>query len=471
MEEMVFRSVTQHAAALGEKEYSSVELTRAYLSQIEARDGEIGAFLTVDAKGALAAAEASDARRARGEARGDLDGIPFGVKDNFCTAGLRTTCASRMLEHFVPSYDATAVARLTQAGAVLLGKLSLDEFAMGSSNERSAFGVTRNPHALDRVAGGSSGGSASALAAGEVAFSLGSDTGGSVRQPAAFCGVYGLKASYGAISRYGMIALASSLDCVGVLSRTASDGALICEALRGVDPLDATACSAVAKEEKRPLRIARIDGFREESFAPEVREATERAIGVFLRHGASFGEISLPTPKDALAAYSVLVSAEAASELARYDGIRFGEGIDGEDLFSLYARTRGAGLGEEVKRRILFGNYVLQNERRRAYYDTALAVREQVRLGLLKVFEEYDLILSPVTPTAAFPIGKVRTPEEMYQADLCTVYANLAGLPALSVPFGKAADGLPLAVQLTARPFAEATLYGAAAILENEDQK
>jgi aspartyl-tRNA(Asn)/glutamyl-tRNA(Gln) amidotransferase subunit A len=477
-EAILARTVCEHSAALAAGEYTSLELTRAYLARIESCEGTVGAFLTVDPEGALLAARESDARRARGECRGALDGIPYAIKDNFCTRGLRTTAASRMLEDFVPPYDATVVSRLRAAGCVLLGKNNLDEFAMGSSCEQSALGQTRNPHAPDRVAGGSSGGSAAAVAALEAPFAIGSDTGGSVRQPAAFCGVLGFKPTYGLLSRYGMIALASSLDCVGLLARSVDDCALIMEALLGRDPLDATSCEHPFGSSlrnihpcKAPLRVALVPALLEPpAIAPEVADAVRSAAADFRALGAEVTEIDLPSPEWALASYCVLSAAEASSNMARYDGIRFGlRGREETDLDRLYQSSRGEGLGVEVKRRILFGMSMLSEENRPLYYDRACEARRLIRESLLRELSEFDLILTPTAPTVADRIGGKRSPEVERRADLCAVYASLAGLPALSLPFGRSREGLPLAVQLTAAPYREDLLLRAARELDKRD--
>jgi len=457
------RTVREHSAALAAGEYTSLALTQAYLSRIETCDARIGAYLTVDAEGALCAARQSDERRERGECRGPLDGIPYSIKDNFCTNGLRTTAASRMLENFVPPYDATVVSRLRAAGCVLLGKNDLDEFAMGSSCEQSALGLSRNPHNLNRTTGGSSGGSAAAVAALEAPFSIGSDTGGSVRQPAAFCGVLGFKPTYGLLSRYGMIALASSLDCVGILTRSAEDCALVLDALLGRDPMDATSCDhpfGVSLENfvsQKPLRIATVPALLEPpAISPEVADTVHRAVAYFRENGATVEAIDLPAPEWALASYCVLSAAEASSNMARYDGIRFGlRGEENGDLDSLYRSSRGEGLGTEVKRRILFGMSMLSEENRPLYYDRACEARRLIRESLLRELADFDLILTPTAPTVAPRIGSCHAPEVERRADLCAVYASLAGLPAVSVPFGKNCEGLPLAVQLVSAPYRE----------------
>lgn len=473
MSRMTSRSLVQHVRALHQKEYSAEELTRAYLDRIALREAEVGAFLTLDPEGALAAARASDARRTAGEPLSALDGIPFALKDNFCTKGMLTTCGSRMLANFVPPYNATVVERLHAAGAVLFGKLNMDEFAMGSTTETSALGVTRNPIAPDRVPGGSSGGSAAAVAAGEVSFALGSDTGGSVRQPAAFCGVVGLKPTYGVISRYGMIAMASSLDCVGLVTRSAADACPIFSVLAGRDPRDATSCDLPqgargAVDSLRGLRIGVVRELMEDdSIAPAIHARLQEAVQFFAEQGARIVEVSLPSPDVALAAYCVISAAEASSNLARYDGICFGKRTaKDEDLFSLYANSRAEGFGSEVKRRILFGSYMLSEGKRTLYYDRACNARAAIRTAMTQLVGQCDLILTPTTPTTAFARGGGLTPAQRRRADLCAVYSSLAGLPAVSVPVGCDENGLPIGLQLTAEPFAEALLLSVAKRLE-----
>lgn len=475
MDELIKRTVSEHCKALAAGEYSSVELTRAYLAEIERREPTVGAFLTLDAENALKAAALSDKRRANGEKTGVLEGIPYALKDNFCTKGLRTTCASRALEDFVPPYDAEVVTRLRGAGAILLGKANMDEFAMGSTTETSALGVTRNPLNLEAVPGGSSGGSAAAVAAFEAPFALGSDTGGSVRQPAAFCGVVGMKPTYGAISRYGMIALASSLDCVGIVTRNAEDCGVVLSALVGKDEKDATSLaypqadpSHASERGERPLRVAVVrELLADDEVSHAVIEATEQAISALRARGAVIGEVSLPSPEAALAAYCVISAAEASSNMARYDGIRFGHrtSLDG-DLYALYANSRAEGFGSEVKRRILFGTYMLSEGKRSLYYDRARRARSHIRMRMREILRGYDLLLTPTTPTSAFGRGSALTPTQRRRADLCAVYASLAGLPAVSVPFGSDTNGMPLGVQLTAAPFAEGLLLRVAKELE-----
>ena len=465
MKELLTYSVCTHRENLARGAYSAVELTRAYLEEIERTDPVVGAFLTVDAERALRAASASDARRRVGERLGALDGIPFSLKDNICVRGMRMTCASRILENYIAPYDATVTERLQASGGVLIGKNNMDEFAMGSSNEYSAFRLTRNPHDPTRVSGGSSGGSAAAVASHEVAFALGTDTGGSVRQPAAFCGVYGLKPTYGVLSRYGVAAMATSLDCVGILASTAEDCGWIFDALVGRDERDATSVAywnAEASSDTTPLRVGVVDGFGEE-LAGDVLAAYKHAAEDLKQAGAIVETVSLPYPRLALAAYTVIAAAEASSNLARYDGIRYGRRSEGEATLSAsYDRCRAEGFGEEVKRRILFGTDLLSTEHRQTYYVRALRVRELIRHEMAALLERYDVLLSPTAPTVAFKRGEKPSRDTLRCADLCTVYASLSGFPALSVPVGRNADGLPLAVQLTGAPFSERRLLRAA---------
>lgn len=474
MKELLNYSLCEHAVHLEKGDYSALELTRACLDQIDARDGKVGAFLTVDAEGALNAAAQSDARRASHECRGMLDGIPFALKDNICVRGMRMTCASRMLEHYISPYDATVTARLREAGAVLVGKTNMDEFAMGSTTGYSALGETRNPWNASCVPGGSSGGSAAAVGAREVPFALGSDTGGSVRQPAAFCGVYGLKPTYGAISRYGLTAMASSLDCVGIMATEARDVAAVFATVAGKDAYDATAIDvcgvdAFSEAEKPlpPLRVGVVSDFDEAHVSRDVQNALENAIRILKAHGARIESVRLPMPEEALAAYTVISSAELSSNLSRYDGVHFGRRADGaESLKELYARSRGEGFGDEVKRRILFGMDLLRAENRERFYVRALRVREHILHEMTALLSRCDLLLTPTAPSVAFARDNAPSPEQMYYADLCTVYASLAGFPALSIPFGFDTSGLPLAVQLTARPCAEGLLLRAARLFE-----
>ncbi len=469
---MIKRSLWEHRQALDRGEYSSVELTRAYLDRIERSDEQIGSFLALDAEGALQAAREADLRRQKGECRGPLDGIPYAIKDNFCTQRMPTTCASRMLQDWIPPYDATVVERLERAGAILIGKLNMDEMAMGSTGEHSALRPLSNPHDLACVTGGSSGGSAAAVAAFEVPFSIGSDTGGSVRQPAAFCGVLGLKPTYGVISRYGMVALASSMDCVGILSHRAADAMAVLSVLCGRDARDATSCdidlASEASFSLHGLRVATVKEMTEgQAVSEDVKQAIRRTERLLTERGAVLRSVSLPTPERALAAYCVLSAAEISSNMARFDGIRFGaRSQEPSDLFSLYADSRAMGFGEEVKGRILLGTHLLSEQNRRLYYDSARMVADDIRARMCSILSGCDLILSPVAPTVAFRHNEYQTSAQKRRADLCSVYANLAGVPAVSVPFGKNAQGLPLAVQLTGAPFTEARLLRVAEELQ-----
>jgi aspartyl-tRNA(Asn)/glutamyl-tRNA(Gln) amidotransferase subunit A len=462
---------------LARREISSREATLAALGRIEATDGKVGAFLAVTADLALAAADAADARAARGERRGPLDGVPLAVKDIFLTKGVPTTAGSRILEGYRPPYDATVVERLRDAGAVLLGKLNMDEFAMGSSNENSAYGPCRNPWDLSRTPGGSSGGSAAAVAARQCWGALGTDTGGSIREPAAFCGVVGIKPTYGRVSRYGVIAFASSLDQVGPLARTVPDAAALLQAIAGRDPRDMTSSArpvedyaAALEAGARGLRIGVprewLDGL-EAGVAARVREA----LATYERLGASLVDVSLPHTKYGIAAYYLIAPAEASSNLARYDGVRYGLRAAGaKGLRGMYGATRRQGFGPEPKRRIMIGTYALSAGYYDAYYLRAQKVRTLLRRDFDRAFERCDLVAGPVTPTVAFRLGeKVDDPLQMYLADVYTVTCNLAALPGLALPCGlHPREGVPVGLQLLGRPFDEATLFRAARALERE---
>lgn len=475
MTDIFDRTLSEHAAALARREYSAVELARAYFEKIRREDGEIGAYLSLCEEEALAAAEKSDLRRARGEEKGILDGIPFSLKDNICTEGIRTTCASRMLEHYVPPYNAHVTERLSAAGGILLGKVNMDEFGMGASTEHSALGVTRNPRDLSRVPGGSSGGSAAAVAGGLAAFALGSDTGGSVRQPAAFCGVVGLKPTYGAVSRYGLVAFASSLEQIGPLSRDVRDNAAVFGAIVGRDARDARSLpyphASVFDASENGVRGLRIGLVREcfgEEISADVRAATEAAAEDFRAMGATVFEVSLPSVRKALAAYYILSSAEASSNLGRFDGVRFGHRTAAyADVEELYCRSRAEGFGTEVKRRILMGTFVLSDGYFERYYERAERVRALLSRELSRAFLSCDLLLSPTAPSVAYRFGEKKTPTETYAGDLCTVFANVAGLPALSIPCGTGEGGMPVGLQLVGEAFSEPLLYRAAYAYES----
>jgi aspartyl-tRNA(Asn)/glutamyl-tRNA(Gln) amidotransferase subunit A len=453
------------ARALEAGEASSRSLTEACLGRIAAANPALNAFVTVAADAALAAAAAADAQRARGEA-GPLTGIPLAHKDIFCTRGLLTSCGSRMLANFEPPYDATVVQRLAAAGMVTVGKTNMDEFAMGSSNETSFFGPVANPWALDRSPGGSSGGSAAAVAAGLVPAATGTDTGGSIRQPAALTGITGVKPTYGRVSRYGMIAFASSLDQAGVLTLTAEDAALLLGAMAGFDPRDSTSAAepvpdypAALSRDLTGRRIGVPREFFDEGLDPACAAAVREALAVFEALGATVHEVSLPNLHLSVPTYYIVAPAEASSNLSRYDGIRFGyRHPEAASLEDLYQRTRREGFGAEVKRRIMTGTYVLSAGYYDAYYLQAQKARQLIAEDFRRCFAEVDLIAGPTTPTPAFRLGeKVDDPVQMYLNDIYTIGVNLAGLPGASVPCGLA-DGLPVGLQLVGPHFAEADL-------------
>lgn len=442
---------------------SSRELTTACLARIEAVDPQLDAFLTVTAEQALAQADAADARRAAGDSTQPLLGVPLAIKDVLCLAGTRTTAGSRILENFVAPYTATAVQRLVDAGAVILGKLNCDEFAMGSSTENSAYGPTRNPWDLTRVPGGSSGGSAAAVAARLAFGALGTDTGGSVRQPASFCGVVGLKTSYGRVSRYGLIAYGSSLDSIGPLARTVADAALLFGLIAGQDPHDATSMPTPVPaldtwaEDLRGLRV----GVPREYFIDGMQPAVERAVHAAIDHlralGATIVEISLPHTEYAVPVYYLIAPAEASANLARFDGVRYGPRAEADALWDVFEKTRGERFGAEVKRRIMLGTYALSAGYYDAYYGQAQKVRTLIKRDFERAFEHVDVIACPVAPTTAFKIGtKVDDPLAMYLEDVFTLPPSLAGITGLSVPCGRDADGLPIGLQLLGPAFGEA---------------
>ena len=463
-------SIARLQTLLRSGEISAAELCAAYLDRIASVDGDINAYITVAAESARAAALAADQELATGKAR-PLAGIPIALKDIFITKGMRTTCASRILSDYLPPYDGTAVQRLNDNGAVLLGKLNMDEFAMGSSNENSAFGPVRNPWNRDYVTGGSSGGSAACVAARSAVASLGTDTGGSIRQPAAHCGVVGLKPTYGRVSRYGVIAYASSLDQVGPLTRDVRDCAILTQAIAGYDPLDSTSVNlpvpdylASLEGGVKGLRIGLPREYFGSGLDPEVKAALEAAQRVLSGLGAEFVEISLPHTEYAVACYYLIATAEASSNLARYDGIRYGLRVDeGEGLNALYCRSRATGFGEEVKRRIMLGTYALSAGYYDAYYLKAQKARTLIRQDIIDALDQVDVLLSPVAPTPAFRLGeKTADPLQMYLSDIFTITVNLAGTCALSLPCGFSTVGLPIGLQFIGRPFAEATLFSAA---------
>ncbi len=462
------KTLTELAAALAAGEFSSRELTASLLARIERLDGELNSFITVTGEQALQAAEAADAARARGEA-GPLAGLPLALKDIFCTRGVRTSCGSRMLDNFEAPYDATVVEKLAAAGSVSLGKTNMDEFAMGSSNENSYYGPVKNPWDLAAVPGGSSGGSAAAVAAGLVPAALGTDTGGSIRQPAAFCGITGLKPTYGRVSRYGMIAYASSLDQGGPLARTAEDCALLLGAISGHDPRDSTSVArgvpdytAELGESLSGLKIGLPREYFGDGLDPAVETAIREAIRVYESLGATVREVSLPHTSLAIPAYYVIAPAEASSNLSRYDGVRFGHRCDNpEDLVDLYQRSRAEGFGDEVKRRILIGTHTLSEGFFDAYYKKAQQVRRLIRQDFLDAFGDVDVLMGPASPTPAFDLGANKDPVSMYLQDIYTIAVNLAGIPGISVPAGFVGQR-PVGLQVLGPHFAEQRLLNVA---------
>ena len=464
-------ALTLHEAGdlLGKREISSRELTRALFDRIDRLDAGLHAYLTRNLEPALAAADRADQRLKQGNAA-PLLGIPLAIKDNFLVEGMPATCASKILANFVGTYDGTAVKKLRDAGAVFIGKTNLDEFAMGSSTENSASGPTRNPWKLDRVPGGSSGGSAAAVAADLCIAALGTDTGGSIRQPAACCGIVGLKPTYGRVSRYGIVAFASSMDQVGPMTKDVTDAALLLEALAGYDSADSTSADIAVPRyidqltgDVKGLRLGIPQEYFVEGMQPEVEKSVRYAIRLFEKSGARVEEISLPHTEFATAVYYIVATAEASSNLARYDGMRYGYRADARDLNETYMLTRDEGFGREVKRRIILGTYVLSAGYYDAYYLKAQQVRTLIKKDFDAAFERCDLIITPTAPTAAFQIGaKTEDPLQMYLSDIYTISANLAGVPAISVPCGFDGDGLPIGVQMIGKPFDEGTILRAA---------
>ena len=468
-------TIHEYAELLKQRKLSSVELTKQYLARIEKADAQIGSYITVCSDDALAAAGKADERIAKGEAT-LLTGIPVGIKDNICTEGITTTCASKMLYNFVPPYDATVTKRLKNEGAVILGKLNMDEFAMGSSTESSYFKKTKNPYDLTRVPGGSSGGSAASVSADLAPYALGSDTGGSIRQPAAFCGNVGLKPTYGLVSRFGLIAFASSLDQIGSFTKDVTDCAIVLNAIAGYDKMDSTSVDADKTDYTKalglPLKGMKVGvpkQYLESGIQTEIREAVENAIKVYEMLGVECEECSLPLSKFALPAYYLISSAEASSNLARFDGIKYGYRAEGyHGLADLYERTRSEGFGEEVKRRIMLGTYALSSGYYDAYYKKAQQVRGLIKRDFAACFEKYDVLLTPTTPTTAYKFGEKSDPVAMYMGDICTVAVNIAGLPAISIPAGLDKKGMPIGIQLIANSLDERKLLTAAFAYERE---
>lgn len=471
-------SISELSRGLMEKNFSSEELIRFFLERIDNTDKDIGAFITVCGDEAIKAARNIDSKRTAGEELSPLAGIPFGAKDNICTLGIATTCASRMLSDYVPPYSANVIDKLTAAGCILLGKLNMDEFAMGSATDTSAIKITKNPLDTQRVPGGSSGGSAAAVAAGSVPFALGSDTGGSVRQPAAFCGVVGIKPTYGTVSRYGLVAFAPSLEQIGPLTADVRSNALILQAISGRDQKDATSLemntdfSCDLEKDIKGLRI----GLPTSCLSVVHKDVKEAILGAAERLrelGAEIVEAELPDTEKALAAYYIISSAEASSNLARFDGVRYGHRPEKfENTDELFVKSRTEGFGDEVKRRIMLGTYALSREGRETYYKRALAVRSAVRYEFERIFSDCDCMIMPVSPTVAYKISnKKKTPLEIYKEDSLCVLANISGLPALSVPCGMGEGGMPVGMQIMGKAFSEPLLYRMAYAFEQSRER
>lgn len=468
------QKMTDLQELLHKKEISVTDLVKESYNRIKDVDEKVQAFLTLDEENALSQASALDSELVNGEHSGSLFGMPIGIKDNIVTKDLRTTCSSKILENFQPIYNATVMEKLQAAGAITIGKLNMDEFAMGSSTENSYYQKTKNPWNLETVPGGSSGGSAASVAAGEVLFSLGSDTGGSIRQPAAFCGVVGLKPTYGRISRFGLVAFASSLDQIGPITRTVEDNAFLLNAISGVDPMDSTSANVDVPDftkgltgDIKGMKIAVPKEYLAEGVNEAVRQSVLDALKVLEKLGATWEEVSLPHSKYALATYYLLSSSEASANLSRFDGVRYGYRADDvETLIDLYKRSRAEGFGDEVKRRIMLGTFALSSGYYDAYYKKAQKVRTLIKKDFEDVFEKYDVIIGPTTPTPAFKIGEnVDDPLTMYANDILTIPVNLAGVPGISVPCGFS-NGLPLGLQIIGKHFDEASVYKVAYAFE-----
>jgi aspartyl-tRNA(Asn)/glutamyl-tRNA(Gln) amidotransferase subunit A len=476
MSDLHYKTIAELAAMLAAGETTSVAITQAVIDRTAAVDDKVKAFLSTDTEDALAQAKASDERRALGNALGPLDGIPIGIKDTLAVKNQPLRCASKMLENYVSPYDATCITKLREAGAVIWGRLNMDEFAMGSSTENSAYQITANPWSLETIPGGSSGGSAAAMAAGEAIATLGTDTGGSIRQPAALCGVVGMKPTYGLISRYGLVAFASSLDQVGPFARTVEDAAILMEAMLGKDNLDSTSIAPqgeinytkALKEKNGPWKLGVPREFFGEGIDPEVKANIEQAIDWYESQGCEIVDISLPHSELAVPVYYIVATAEASSNLARFDGVRYTHrSEDAKDALSLFTKSRGEGFGNEVKRRIILGTYVLSSGYYDAYYLRAQKVRRLILGDFESAFEEVDAILTPTSPTPAFKRGeRSDDPLAMYLSDIYTISVNLAGLPAISVPSGFTESGLPIGLQVIGKAFGEADMFAIANAFE-----
>ena len=475
-----YQSASEIAELVSTGEISAIEILERHLNHIEEHEKDVHAFNLVTIDEARAAAEETDKLIAKGEKIGPLAGVPVAIKDNLCTKGIPTTASSKILEGWKPPYDATVVKKLKEAGATIVGKTNLDEFAMGSSTENSAFGPTRNPHDLSRVPGGSSGGSAAAVAAGFAPIAIGSDTGGSIRQPASLCGVVGVKPTYGGVSRYGLLAFASSLDQVGPFATSVKDAAIVHEVIGGYDPLDSTSIEQapnsfldVFDKDISKLKVGVISELMGgiDGITHEVIEQANKAVSVLSDAGAQVEEVSLPAALYCLSAYYLIAPAEASSNLSRYDGVRYGLRIDGTNLNEMNVNTRTEGFGDEVKRRIMLGTYALSAGYYDAYYGKALKVRRLLAENFADLYKNYDVLLSPTSPCTAFKLGeKVSDPMTMYVNDICTIPSNLVGHPAISIPFGKGQDGMPIGVQILAPPMKEPVMYQVAHTLEAASQ-
>lgn len=472
---LYYKTTEELIPMLEKRDISSEELTKAVLERIDQVEKKVHAYQTVTRDLALEQARKVDAKRAAGESMHPLAGIPIALKDNFCTIGIPTTCSSKILENFIPPYNATVVEKVLAAEMVVLGKTNIDEFAMGSSTENSAFGVTKNPWDLDRIPGGSSGGSAASLAAGESVLALGSDTGGSIRQPAALCGVVGLKPTYGRVSRYGLVAFASSLDQIGPMARSVQDAAMLLEVIAGEDPRDSTSapvpvesCTECLKKGVEDWIVGIPKEYFIEGMSPQVKARIEEAIKTFESLGANIEEVSLPHSEYAVATYYLLATAEASSNLGRYDGVGYGHRTEeSKNIIEMFSKSRSEGFGPEVKRRIMLGTYVLSAGFYEAYYLKAQKVRTLIRQDFDKAFERCDVIVGPATPTAAFLIGeKTDDPLEMYLSDIFTISLNLAGVPGISIPGGFTDENLPVGLQIIGKPFSEPQLMRAAYAFE-----